>query len=142
MERKILQFIEYDIALLVRLITAYSPRLGSLDRSEYILLCELESGDSYAINELANQLMLNLSTASRQIQALESKKYVTRFSDQNNGRISLIRITESGREILQKVKKGRYDVYENLLRDWSPQDLENLEKLLTRLNQDFKRLEL
>ncbi|WP_244913436.1 hypothetical protein [Heyndrickxia sporothermodurans] len=65
MTNHVLQLIEYEIALLVRLTTAHSPKLGSLDRSEYLLLSELEKSSPLAINSLAENLLLNLSTASK-----------------------------------------------------------------------------
>lgn len=132
--------IEYEIALLVRLTTAYSPRLGSLDRSEYLILSELEKISSpLAINELADKLLLNLSTASRQVGVLESKKYVRRYPDKNNGRISLIQLTDEGQAILTKVQQARFGVYQDILKNWTTDELASLEKSLIRLNQDFKK---
>lgn len=134
-----LQLIEYEIALLVRLTTAHSPKLGSLDRSEYLILCELDEHESLGINMLAEKLMLSISTASRQVSALETKKYINRYPDPNNGRISLMQITEEGRDILRKVQKARYAVYREILQDWSQEELKQLETNLTRLNWDFKK---
>ncbi|GIO33958.1 MULTISPECIES: MarR family winged helix-turn-helix transcriptional regulator [Paenibacillus] len=133
-----IHLIEYEIALLVRLTTAHSPKLGSLDRSEYLLLSELEKYSPLAINALADQLLLNLSTASRQVAALEGKRYIRRYPDTNNGRISLVEITPEGRDILRKVQQARYDAYADMLSDWSPAELEQLRDNLTRLNRDFK----
>ncbi|MEC0493558.1 hypothetical protein [Bacillus glycinifermentans] len=59
MSRDSLRIIEKEIALLVRLTTAYSPRFGNLDRSEYLLLSELDSESPLAINTLADKLMMN-----------------------------------------------------------------------------------
>jgi DNA-binding MarR family transcriptional regulator len=134
-----LQLIEYEIALLVRLTTAHSPRLGNLDRSEYLLLSELEKSSPLAINALAENLLLNLSTASRQVAALESKNYIKRFPDINNGRISLVELTPEGQEILQKVQNARNSAYTEMLHEWSPEELKNLEANLSRLNHDFKK---
>ncbi|MBS4175569.1 MarR family transcriptional regulator [Bacillus sp. FJAT-49736] len=139
MKEDVLQMIEYEIALLVRLTTAHSPRLGSLDRSEYLLLSELEISSPLAINALADKLLLNLSTASRQVAALETKKYIKRFPDSQNGRISLVELTDKGREILHKVQQARYEAYAEMLHEWSPEQLTQLEGNLTRLNQDFKK---
>ena len=134
-----LQSIEYEIAMLVRLITANHPKLGSLDRSEYLILSELHKNGPAGINEIAHHLMLNISTASRQISNLETKAYITRFPDANNGRISLVQITEEGKDVLQKVQKARNKGYEEILQNWEQQDLAQLDKYLHRLNQDFKR---
>lgn len=134
-----LHSIEYEIALLVRLTTAHSPRLGELDRSEYLLLSELDASGSLGINMLADKLLLNISTASRQVAALETKKYIYRYPDPKNGRISLIQITEEGQAILHKVQKARYNVYKEVLHDWSEEELTLLDANLTRLNRDFKK---
>ncbi|MSN97347.1 MarR family transcriptional regulator [Bacillus paralicheniformis] len=134
-----LRNIEKEIALLVRLTTAYSPRFGSLDRSEYLLLSELDKQSPLAINSLAETLMLNLSTASRQVAALERKKLIRRFPDPNNGRISLVEMTSEGIDTLKKVQKARYHVYTEVLQDWTKEELTTLETHLIRLNQDFKK---
>jgi DNA-binding MarR family transcriptional regulator len=133
-----LQSIEYEIALLVRLTTAHSPQLGSLDRSEYLLLCELIQNGPLGINVLADKLMLNISTASRQVGTLETKNFINRFPDPKNHRISLVQITQEGQDILHKVQKARYAVYAEILQDWSQEELKHLEESLTRLNRDFK----
>lgn len=139
MNKDPLDMIEYQIALLVRLTTALSPRFGNLDRSEYLLLSELEHAGPLAINALADHLLLNLSTASRQIAVLESKDYVKRYPDTNNGRISLIEITPGGLDILHKVQKARHDAYADMLKDWNGDELQHLEDSLTRLNRDLKK---
>lgn len=139
MNKDRLDMIEYQIALLVRLTTALSPRFGNLDRSEYLLLSEMEHAGPLAINVLAEHLLLNLSTASRQIAVLESKDYVKRYPDTNNGRISLIEITPGGLDILHKVQKARHDAYADILKEWSGDGLQHLEDSLTRLNRDLKQ---
>ncbi|GIN39144.1 MULTISPECIES: MarR family winged helix-turn-helix transcriptional regulator [Heyndrickxia] len=139
MNDKTVQLIEYEIALLVRLTTAHSPRLGSLDRAEYLLLSQLQKSSPIAINALAEQLLLNLSTASRQIAVLEKKGYIKRFPDPINGRISLIELTEKGSNILKKVQDARSSAYTEMLNEWSPDELIQLKDSLTRLNQDFKK---
>lgn len=139
MKQDSLQTIEHEIALLVRLTTAYKPRLGDLDRSEYLLLSELEKNSPLALNILAEKLQLNLSTASRQVATLESKHFIQRFPDPHNGRISLLEITAEGKEVLNKVQRARYSVYEKVLQDWSVEELKTLEANLTRLNLDFKK---
>ncbi|MFN2747636.1 MULTISPECIES: MarR family winged helix-turn-helix transcriptional regulator [Bacillus] len=139
MGRDSLRNIEKEIALLVRLTTAYSPRFGNLDRSEYLLLSELDKQSPLAINSLAETLMLNLSTASRQVSALERKKLIRRFPDPKNGRISLVEMTSEGIDTLNKVQRARYHVYTEVLQDWTKEELNTLETHLTRLNRDFKK---
>lgn len=139
MNQDSLQTIEHEIALLVRLTTAYKPRFGNLDRSEYLLLSELEKHSPLAINTLAEKLQLSLSTASRQVATLETKRLIQRFPDPQNGRISLVEVTSEGQDLLLKVQRARYAVYEEVLQDWTNEELKALEANLTRLNRDFKR---
>ena len=139
MNRDSLQSIEYEIALLVRLTTAYSPKLGELDRSEYLILSEINENGPLAINVIAEKLMLNISTASRQVGTLESKEYIKRFPDPDNGRISLIEMTNKGKEILNIVQSARYNFYSDVLQHWSKAELKQLEDNLVRLNMDFKK---
>lgn len=134
-----LQVIEQEIALLVRLTTSYSPRLGDLDRSEYVILSALDQHSPMAINNLAETLKLNLSTASRQVASMAAKKLIHRYPDPQNGRISLVDITNEGQKILERVQKARYDVYAEVLQEWSSEELKILETNLSRLNKDFKK---
>ncbi|CDO02695.1 HTH-type transcriptional regulator MhqR [Oceanobacillus picturae] len=138
MKQDSLQSIEYQVALLVRLTTAHSPKLGSLDRSEYLILYELQKSGALGINELAEQLMVSISTASRQVSNLEAKAYITRHADPKNRRISLLQITEEGKAALRKVQEARATGYDEILKEWSKEELEQLEVNLERLNQSFK----
>lgn len=133
-----LRSIEYEIALLVRLTTTHSPKLGKMDRSEYLLLSEIETHGPIAMNVLAEKLKLNLSTASRQIAVLETKKLIQRFPDPQNGRISLVQLLPEGQRLLQKVQQVRQDAYNEILHDWSEEERLALAENLERLNRDFK----
>jgi DNA-binding MarR family transcriptional regulator len=133
--------IEHEIALLNRLTTALSPKLGELDRSGYILLSKLVSSKSAGINEIADELKLSVSTASRQIASLEEKGFIRRFPDQKNGRISLIEITPKGLEIYQHVKHARTKAYAAILENWADEELENLKTVLSHLNLSLIRWE-
>jgi DNA-binding MarR family transcriptional regulator len=137
MENNPIHTIEHEISMLVRLATAYSSHLGELDRSGYLLLSKLVQNGPIAINALADELKLNLSTASRQVSTLEAKELIKRFPDEKNGRTSLVEITAKGVENLEKVQHARYRAYAAILTDWSEGDLKTLETMLSRLNQDL-----
>jgi DNA-binding MarR family transcriptional regulator len=102
------------------------------------LLSELDKNGPLGINELSDQLRLNVSTASRQVAAMESKEFIRRYPDPKNGRISLIVMTKEGKEILHNAQKSRQERLSDILKDWSEEDLNVLQRNLTRLNQDIK----
>ncbi|SFK31898.1 DNA-binding transcriptional regulator, MarR family [Halobacillus dabanensis] len=139
MKQDSLQSIEYQVALLVRLTTAHSPKLGILDRSEYLILYELQARGPLGINVLAEHLMVSISTASRQVRNLETKAYITRHPDPVNRRISLLQITDEGKEALSKVQEARAAGYDEILEGWTKEELEQLEMNLSRLNHYFKK---
>lgn len=132
-----LENIEYEIALLSRLTTALNPKKTRLDRSGYLLLSKLNLKSPQAINAIADDLKLDVSTASRQIASLEDKDFVVRFPDENNRRISLIEITQKGKMVYQDVKNARSKAYSQILKEWPEEDLDVLEKILKKLNQSL-----
>ncbi|MFY4774637.1 MarR family winged helix-turn-helix transcriptional regulator [Metabacillus sp. RGM 3146] len=132
-----LENIEHEIALLSRLTTALNPKKTRLDRSGYLLLSKLSLRSPQAINAIADDLKLDVSTASRQIASLEDKGFVVRFPDENNRRISLIEITQKGKTVYQDVKNARSKAYSQILKEWPGEDLDLLEKMLKKLNQSL-----
>ncbi|MCD7032811.1 MarR family transcriptional regulator [Metabacillus sp. GX 13764] len=129
--------IEHEIALLSRLTAALNPKNARLDRSGYLLLSKLVTSSPQAINAMAEDLKLNVSTASRQVAALEEKGFVRRFPDSSNKRISLIDITDQGETVYRQVKKSRAEAYTEILRNWTEEDLRVLEKMLGRLTESL-----
>ncbi|MCQ9284162.1 MarR family winged helix-turn-helix transcriptional regulator [Priestia aryabhattai] len=138
MEYKSSQKIEYETALLVRLITSLGPRFRNLEWSEYLLLTELQERDSLSINALSCNLRLTISTTSRQVSTLETKELVQRFPYPKNRKISLITITPKGKALLQDVQTARKEAYADILYEWSKEELKVLAKQLTRLNNDLR----
>ncbi|MED3992364.1 MarR family winged helix-turn-helix transcriptional regulator [Priestia aryabhattai] len=138
MKYKASQKIEYETALLVRLITSLGPRFRNLEWSEYLLLNELQGKDPLSINELSYNLRLTISTTSRQVSMLETKELVQRFPYPKNGKISLITTTPKGKALLQEVQTARKEAYADILYEWSKEELKVLAKQLTRLNDDLR----
>lgn len=144
MKKEPLQVIEQKMSLLARLLTAKpsDPVIASMDRSAYLILCELALVDARAISALADEFFLDISTASRQVAALEEKDLVERFTDPADGRTNLLRITAVGRVRLHAVQKARHDLYQKVLNEWTPEELAGLETTLNRLTLDLKRWKL
>lgn len=131
-----------EIALLLRLGTA--PRtvdavIASMDRSAYILLRKLDAEGSLPITALAEEFQLDISTVSRQVSSMETNGFVERFPDKENGRMSQLQITELGRSRLYEVRTARYKLFENILLEWSDEELGSLAKSLSHFNRDMKR---
>ncbi|MCY0903164.1 MAG: MarR family transcriptional regulator, partial [Firmicutes bacterium] len=80
-----------EMSVLGRLLTAKvsDAVIASLDRSAYLLLAELDEAEALSVSVLADSLFLDISTASRQVAALEAKGLVARITDPEDGRACL-----------------------------------------------------
>ncbi|MCL6443388.1 MAG: MarR family transcriptional regulator [Alicyclobacillus sp.] len=130
--------IEFEVALLARRATMAST-YGQLDRSAYLLLCQIAEHGTRGLKALADEFHLDLSTVSRQAAALEAKGYVQRTPDPSDGRASLFTLTPLGRKQLEETRALRRKVYEQLLADWPQADRKRFAALLARMNRTFLR---
>jgi DNA-binding MarR family transcriptional regulator len=132
-EKEIISTIGREIRVLVRRMTSLYSSIEILDRSAVLLLAELSQGP-LGISTLACNLQLDISTASRQAAALEGKGLVERLSDPEDGRVSLLQITELGMAQLQEVRQVYHSMLAEMLEDWSEEDLHLFKDLLARYN--------
>jgi DNA-binding MarR family transcriptional regulator len=130
--------IEYQVALLLRraeLAQADRPDAERLVRSAYLLLDELEARGPLGVAALAEAMRADVSTVSRQIVPLDRHGWVRRLPNPEDGRGSLVEITESGREQLQATREKRYAAYCDVLADWTEEERQMLADSLAHLNE-------
>lgn len=111
------------------------PAALRLDRSAYLLLGELERRGPLGIATLAQSFQLDVSTASRQVAALEAKRLVERRADPTDGRVCLLEITPHGRAELGETRRARHTLFAELLADWSDEEHRQFGTYLARLNR-------
>lgn len=132
-EKDIISTIGREVRVLVRRMTSLYNSIEILDRSAVILLAELSQGP-LGISTLACNLQLDISTASRQIASLEAKGLVERLTDPEDGRVSLLQVTDLGEVQLQEVRQIYHSMLAEMLEDWSEEDLHLFKDLLARYN--------
>jgi DNA-binding MarR family transcriptional regulator len=96
-------------------------------------------GDAARVSEIADQLRIDLSVASRQVAALEASGWITRTTDPADGRARTLAATESGRAVLADTLARMAGAYSGVLEGWSDEDLRALQATLARLREDFAR---
>jgi DNA-binding MarR family transcriptional regulator len=70
------------------------------------ILCRLQDSEPQAVRGLASQLVsVSPTRASRLVQEQIDAGHLQRGADQDDGRVSLISLTESGREYAESVKR-------------------------------------
>jgi DNA-binding MarR family transcriptional regulator len=96
---------------LLRLVRETDPRLG----------------------DLAEQLMVKPSVASRAVAALESEGYVARIADPTDARACRIHLTDAGRSHLKDREEEAFQLLSTRFADWSPEETEQSIRLMQRI---------
>lgn len=141
-EDNTLQLLQQEMAIFIR--RAEAARIAYLrehdcDRSTYLLLHHLKKNGPVGIKALSKSLQLDISTASRQITALETKGFVERTSDPKDARVSLLQLSEEGSSFLRRAKELRHQFFTLLLEDWSQAEREQFGQLLQKFNQTVEQ---
>lgn len=110
-----------------------------LDRSAYVLLARLVE-NTWRVGELAEHLCLDVSTVSRQVQALEEGGLAHREPHPTDRRGSVVVIAPQGREVVEQHRRARRKIFAELLSDVSPTDLETVASVLDRLGTRIEEL--
>lgn len=89
------------------------------------------------VSDVAAELQVDLSVASRQVQALEGAGYVDRAPDPTDRRSSVVGLSEAGEEKLRVVHERIVDALNEALATWSPEEIQTLVDGLVRLRADL-----
>lgn len=85
------------------------------------------------LNDLAADLYLEKSTASRVVATLERKGYVTRSPHPEDGRAIVLGVTAAGRRLHDRIRKDLVNEAKGLLQDFEPEVREGAARLILRL---------
>jgi MarR family 2-MHQ and catechol resistance regulon transcriptional repressor len=85
------------------------------------------------LNDLAAELYLEKSTASRVVAALERKGYVTRSAHPEDGRAIVLSVTPAGRRLHDRIRRELVNEARELLRDFEPEVRDGAARLILRL---------
>jgi DNA-binding MarR family transcriptional regulator len=97
-------------------------------------------GEAVRVSDIAEQLRIDLSVASRQVAVLEASGWVTRTTDPADGRARTLATTEAGRAVLTDTLARMAAAYTGVLEGWSDDELDALQTVLARLRRDFARV--
>jgi DNA-binding MarR family transcriptional regulator len=141
---RVTEQIEQQMTILLRRVQSIHISTSSgemeLDRSAYGILCRLADEGPQRLGALASAFGLDPSTITRQVQALEKADLVSRRADHGDRRASVLDLTGEGRTVLQHTRAYRRERLEEVLDDWSQSDLDELARLLTKVNDSVSAL--
>ena len=127
--------VERELTFLARTLEALQrKRAYPLERSEFLILRTLAEDGRQGVGRLAKRLLLDDSTMTRQVAALEQKGLVARATDPTDRRVGLIAATEAGAAAMNEMLATRLARVESYLADWRPAERQTFGRLLARLN--------
>ncbi len=85
------------------------------------------------LSELADTVELDLSTVSRQMRDLVAIGLVVKVPDPNDGRASLLSLSDRGWAVLETVSEARRQALAEVIADWSDEERTALTRGLVRL---------
>ena len=143
--------IEDDVAVIEQALTRVSYLIGRsrqhdrlmaiaglpLDRAATALLRRIADSEPLRPGELANQLAVEASHVTRQVQQLHKIGYVTRIADPDDRRAQRIQITPAGQSAVDRVREASRRGIQMVLADWSPEDVRQVAGLFHRMVDDF-----
>lgn len=128
---------------LVRLFSRVKSRITKvgpegLESAAYAILFHLIDKGPQRASHLAEVLHSDISTISRQSSALVDHGLVERQADPEDGRASLLAVTQEGLRIFEANRRARNDWLEQVLSAWTDADRIALNSLLSQLNNHIE----
>ncbi|MEU1299642.1 MarR family winged helix-turn-helix transcriptional regulator [Streptomyces shenzhenensis] len=130
-----IEAIQREMTVFARRARASAGRMHpELSLVSYTLLGHLEESGGCRATDLAAHYVLDKSTVSRQVAALERTGLIERRQDPADHRVQVLRPTPAGQEILDRVTRSRRAVFRERLADWPEEDLKRFAGYLERYN--------
>jgi DNA-binding MarR family transcriptional regulator len=134
---------EESVETIQRELTAFARRARAaaarihpeLSLVAYTVLAHLEEQQGCRATDLAAHYLLDKSTVSRQVAALERDGFIERRVDATDHRVQVLHLAPRGIEILAAARDSRLGIFEQRLSSWTPADLEQFAAYLVRYNR-------
>ncbi|GLZ76957.1 MarR family transcriptional regulator [Actinorhabdospora filicis] len=98
-----------------------------------------EKGEHVGVREIALALDVDQPRASKLVSAAVEAGHVRREADQSDGRRTLLKHTETGREVIARATAAREAAMDRAMTGWSEAERAEFARLLTRFVAGFER---
>ena len=112
----------------------------TLDTGTFYMLKTIHAHGSMRVTDLAALANLDTSTVSRHVAHLNRVGLIERTPDPDDRRAQRVRLSAEGATQLATAFNRRRALLERSLDGWAPEDLEQLDRLLTRFVGDVDTL--
>jgi DNA-binding MarR family transcriptional regulator len=130
--------IEPELAFLARLLeAAQKRRIYALERAHYLILDRIERDGPQPVGVLAEALLLDNSTVTRQLAAMVELGLVRKSEHPQDRRRAVIEVTAKGRTLGAQMREQRRQRIGYLLRNWTGEERKVCADVIARLNRAF-----
>ena len=130
-----------EIVFRARSISRRRLGLFGLTTTQFLTLQALMLHDGQAVGELAAELGISPSTASRTLDQLENKAFVRRASVRGDRRRIKVVLRPKGKRIRARVRSFWAGMGQEMFQGFSDEDLAALESGLSRVHENVLRVE-
>ncbi|MCL2859704.1 MAG: MarR family transcriptional regulator [Oscillospiraceae bacterium] len=122
-----------------RKIKDFQKPSNDLTRAEFFMLKSIEktiNGNKdklVTITEIIEKLQIAKPTASQMLNSLEEKSLIERIRTNEDRRVVYVKLTEKGKEVLEKAHKEFSKLTKNLITKLGKKDTEELIRILEKL---------
>ncbi|WP_335971881.1 MULTISPECIES: MarR family winged helix-turn-helix transcriptional regulator [Streptomycetaceae] len=132
-----LEVIQRELTAFARRARATAARMHpELSLVAYTILAHLEEQQGCRATDLAAHYLLDKSTVSRQVAALERDGFLERRTDPTDHRVQVLHLAPRGVASLAAARVRRQETFKERLAGWDPADLERFAAYLVRHNED------
>lgn len=119
--------------------TRQTAAVGSdVTRAGYAVLRCLDEAGELSLGALARECSMDPAAAGRQVRTLEEEGFLVRAPADDDGRVTVVRLTDRGREVYRRIVAIRTTHMSDVLSSWSKADRDALARLVDRLVDDLK----
>ena len=97
-----------------------------LSFSQVKMLFLLEDGGEHSLKEIAARLVLSLPAASRAVDGLVERGFVTRRESAEDRRSRIVALSDSGREVVAAMLRARFATLDTFVAKIAPDERDNL----------------
>jgi MarR family transcriptional regulator for hemolysin len=130
-----------EIVFRARSVSRRRLGLFGLTPSQFLALQALMLRDGLAVGELAAELGISPSTASRILDQLETKAFVRRATVRGDRRRIKVFLRPKGKKLRERVRAFWAGMSHEMFQGFSEEDLAALEEGLSRLHKNVLRVE-
>ena len=124
-----------------RKLAQLSAESGGVEGAAFVCLFRLLRDGPMRSSELAAIVNSDPSTVSRQVSQLVDHGHVERVRDEKDGRAYVLAVTDSGREVADRMHRRRTAHLGLVIEEWPREDREALVSLLDRFLTDYEKVQ-